>query len=327
MLNVAVCGLGWWGRIVVPLIGTSRKLRVACVVDPDPKAAAFAAEQGVALKSFEEALRDPAVRGVVLCTPHTLHTGQVIAAASAKKHVFCEKPMSLSVADCDCMIAACEQNGVRLMVGHAMRLMPPMRTLRALVASGELGRPLHGVAHYWFSGFSQRDSGIWHVSRAKCGGLFYQMGIHQIDLFHSVFGPTRRVQYTGGRYGSQIEDFDDVANVMLDYQSGATGLISVSGIAPASHTAMTFIFSEGYVKCEGPWSRLEYGRDREHCTVLEPEQFDKPGAVDLELSSFVAWVLHDTPPVLTAAEGRAAIAVAEAADRARDTGGPVEVSI
>ena len=92
MLNVAVIGLGWWGRIIVPLLQTSQKLHVVCGVDVQPVAL-----DGVpVVNSFEDALRNPEVQGVVLCTPHTLHADQIVAAANAKKHVFCEKPLSLS---------------------------------------------------------------------------------------------------------------------------------------------------------------------------------------------------------------------------------------
>ena len=82
-LGVAVCGLGWWGRVIVPLAKTSARLKVARVVDPDPGAAAFASSQNVPLSTFDEALQDPAVQGVVLCTPHTLHTEQIVRSASA----------------------------------------------------------------------------------------------------------------------------------------------------------------------------------------------------------------------------------------------------
>src|SRR5438309_6361766 len=86
-LNVAVIGLGWWGRIIVPLAKTSAKLRVVRVADPDPAATQFAASQNVPLsKSLDDVLRDPQVQGVVLCTPHTQHTDQIVRAADAKKH-------------------------------------------------------------------------------------------------------------------------------------------------------------------------------------------------------------------------------------------------
>ena len=266
------------------------------------------------------------IGAVLIASPNFLHKEHTLAAAAAGKHVFCEKPMALSVADCDAMLGATARAGVKLMVGHSTRLMPPMRRLRAVVESGELGRLLFGQANYWFTGFKQRDSGVWHLERAKCGGLFYQMGIHQIDLFHAIFGPTRRVQYVGGRYGAQIRDFDDIATILLEFASGATGSITVCGMAPVVSTDMGFILSDGYVKSEGSWGRLEFGRDPEHRTVLGPGECEGPGGVQMELASFVRWVQHGEAPVLTGAEGRAAVAVAEAADRAKETGAPVEVA-
>ena len=93
-LGIAVVGLGWWGRVIVPLAKTSAKLRVVAAADPDPAAAEFAAREQVPLsRSYEEVLRNPQVQGLVLCTPHTLHTDQIVSAAKAKKHVFCEKPL------------------------------------------------------------------------------------------------------------------------------------------------------------------------------------------------------------------------------------------
>src|SRR4030095_14777997 len=114
-LGIAVIGLGWWGRVIVPLAKTSSKLRVVAVADPDPAAAELEAREQVPLsRSYEELLRDPQVQGVVLCTPHTLHTDQIVSAARAKKHVFCEKPLSLSRGDVLKAVAACNENRVPL---------------------------------------------------------------------------------------------------------------------------------------------------------------------------------------------------------------------
>src|SRR2546423_1407905 len=129
-LNIAVIGLGWWGRIIVPLARTSAKLRVVRVADPASAAAEFAQAQELPFsKDLDEALRDPKVQGVVLCTPHTQHTEQIVRAASAKKHVFCEKPLSLSRADVLRAVDACNANGVKLAVGHEKRFEPPIQDL------------------------------------------------------------------------------------------------------------------------------------------------------------------------------------------------------
>ena len=141
-------GLGWWGRIIVPLLKTSQKLRVVKGVDPTPAGAEFAAAQQIAYASFEEALKDPAVQGVVLCTPHTLHADQIVAAANAKKHVFCEKPLSLNRADVLRAVAACNQNEVALAVGHEKRFEPPIQELARMAKAGELGTLLQIEANF-----------------------------------------------------------------------------------------------------------------------------------------------------------------------------------
>jgi predicted dehydrogenase len=123
MLNVAVVGMGWWGKIIVPLLKTSSKITVGKVVEVNPDSIAdFAREHGVqVVTSYEEVLKDPSIQGVVLCTPHTQHTDQIVAAAAAGKHVFCEKPLSMNRADVLRAVAAVEKAGVALAVGHERR--------------------------------------------------------------------------------------------------------------------------------------------------------------------------------------------------------------
>ena len=90
MLNVAVIGMGWWGKTLVTAIGKSSKLRVVKGVKRNPATEAeFAREHKFEIISdYSGVLKDPTIQGVVLCTPHTLHTEQIIAAAKAGKHIF-----------------------------------------------------------------------------------------------------------------------------------------------------------------------------------------------------------------------------------------------
>src|SRR5262245_49528658 len=113
MIRVAVVGLGWWGRIIVGLLKGSTKLAAVRGIDPAPAAADYARAQGLAHSlDLRDALGDAAVDAVVLCTPHSLHCEQIVAAANAGKHVFCEKPLSLSRADVLRAIDAVKANGV-----------------------------------------------------------------------------------------------------------------------------------------------------------------------------------------------------------------------
>ena len=219
-LGVAVCGLGWWGRIIVPLAKTSAKLRVVRVVDPDPAAAAFASSQGVKLSSFEDVLKDPEVRGVVLCTPHTLHTEQIVRAATAGKHVFCEKPLSLSRADVLRAVQAVNQNRVALAVGHEKRFEPPIQEALRLVKSGELGVPLQIEASFVQDKFLSLPADNWRLSPKEApAGPMTATGIHLLDLSVGVFGAARKVFCCVKTLASHLVNGDTLA-ILVDFGKG-----------------------------------------------------------------------------------------------------------
>jgi predicted dehydrogenase len=220
MLNVAVCGLGWWGRIIVPLAKSSAKLKVARVVDPDPAAAAFASQQRIPLSSFDDALKDPAVQGVVLCTPHTLHTEQIVKAANAKKHVFCEKPLSLSRADVLRAVDACQKNHVALAVGHEKRFEPPIQEALRMIRDGELGTPLQIEANFVQDKFLSLPADNWRLSAKEApAGPMTATGIHLLDLSIGVFGAAQRVFASVKTLGSHLTNGDTLA-ILVDFGKG-----------------------------------------------------------------------------------------------------------
>jgi len=226
-LNVAVIGLGWWGRVIVPLAKTSSKLRVVRVADPAPAAAQFAASQDVPLsKSLDEVLRDPQVQGVVLCTPHTQHTEQVVRAANAKKHVFCEKPLAMSRSDVLKSVAACNANGVKLAVGHEKRFEPPIQELMRMVKAGELGTPLQVEANFVQDKFLSLPADNWRLSAKEApAGPMTATGIHLLDLSVGVFGVADRVFASVKTLGSQLVN-GDTLGILVNFKSGGNALLS-----------------------------------------------------------------------------------------------------
>jgi len=225
-MNVAVVGLGWWGRIIVPLIKSSFRLKVVKVVDPDPRAADFARGQGVPLATFDDVLNDPLVQGVVLCTPHTLHTEQIIRAANAKKHVFCEKPLALSRADVLRSTTACNENGVKLAVGHEKRFEPPIQEAMRLVKSGELGHPLQIEANFVQDKFLSLPADNWRLSAKEApAGPMTATGIHLLDLSVGVFGAADRVFASVRTLGSQLVN-GDTLGILVNFKSGGNALLS-----------------------------------------------------------------------------------------------------
>jgi predicted dehydrogenase len=219
-------GLGWWGRTIVPLIQTSSKMDVVAAVDPDPSAAAFAAEWKVKLSGFEECLRSPDVEGVVLCTPHTLHTEQIVKAAAARKHVFCEKPLGMTREQVLRSVASCNENRVVLAVGHEKRFEPPIQELMRLVKSGELGTPLQVECNFSQDKFLSLAADNWRLSGKEApAGPMTATGIHLLDLSVGVFGPAARVFASVRQLGSQLVN-GDTLGILVNFVSGGNSLIS-----------------------------------------------------------------------------------------------------
>lgn len=226
-LGVAVIGLGWWGRTIVPLMKGSTKLKVVKGVDPAPAAAAFAASQGLAYEtSFERALQDPAVQAVALCTPHTQHTAQIIAAAQAKKHVFSEKPLSMSRAEVLRAVQACTDNEVTLAVGHEKRFEPPVQEVLRLATAGELGTLLQVEANFSQDKFLSLEPDNWRMSQTEApAGPMTATGIHLLDLAVGLLGPAQQVYASVRQLGSRLVN-GDTLGILVTHKSGANSLIS-----------------------------------------------------------------------------------------------------
>ncbi|HXJ53721.1 MAG TPA: Gfo/Idh/MocA family oxidoreductase [Burkholderiales bacterium] len=226
-LNIGVIGLGWWGRVIVPLAKSSAKLRVVAVADPDPAAAEFARQQAVPLaKSYDDVLADREVQGVVLCTPHTLHTDQIVRAANAGKHVFCEKPLSLSRQDVLKAVKSCNDNRVALGVGHEKRFEPPIQELMRMVKAGELGTPLQIEANFVQDKFLTLPPDNWRLSAKEApAGPMTATGIHLLDLSVGVMGPAERVLASVRTLGSELRN-GDTLGILVNFRSGANALLS-----------------------------------------------------------------------------------------------------
>lgn len=228
MLNVAVVGLGWWGRTIVSVLRASTKVRVAKAVEVNAATVPdFVAQHGIpVVAEFSEVLRDPAIEAVVLCTPHTQHTDQIVAAAQAGKHVFCEKPLSMNRADVLRAIEAVNSAKVALAVGHERRFEPPILELMRVVKSGELGVPLQIEANFSQDKFLALPADNWRLSGKEApAGPMTATGIHLLDLSVGVFGEADHVYASVKQLGSPLVNGDTLA-VLVSFKSGGHALIS-----------------------------------------------------------------------------------------------------
>ena len=226
-LKVAVVGLGWWGRIITGLLQGNSKLAVTCAIDVSPTAADFAAKLRIPFENgFDTVLSNPSVEAVILCTPHSQHCEQVVRAANAKKHVFCEKPLSLSRAEALKAVAACNASGVALAVGHERRFEPPIMELFGMAARGELGTLLQVEANFSQDKFLSMPADNWRLTEKEApAGPMTATGIHLLDLSVALLGRAESAYARVRQLGSGLVN-GDTLGVMVSFESGASALIS-----------------------------------------------------------------------------------------------------
>ena len=234
MLNVAVAGLGWWGRHICGSLRGSGVVRVVHGVDPLMDAAApFASEHGFPLSPrMDDALANPAVQAVILATPHSQHEAQILLAAAAGRHVCCEKPLTLTKASAARAVQACRKAGVVLAVGHERRFEPPLIALKRLVTTGALGTVLQVEANYGHNMLAAVDLGHWRASAAESPGAgLTGIGSHVIDAYTDIFGPVAEVRALSARRATQRAG-GDVLSVQFQFASGAFGYLGNTSASP-----------------------------------------------------------------------------------------------
>lgn len=176
-------------RQMLPTLTSHPKVRIVAGADPGPQARQrFAAATGVPVYENAEALCASAtVDAVYIASPHQFHPGNALAAAGAGKHLVVEKPMALTLADCDAMIDAARRAGVHLMVGHTHGFDRPILKMREIIRSGELGR-LAMVNSWSYGDFLYRPRRPEELDTAQGGGIVYNQVPHQIDMVRFLAG-------------------------------------------------------------------------------------------------------------------------------------------
>ena len=316
MIHAAIAGLGRWGRRLVEASIGHERLKIVRAVEPELEGAQdFCAEHRLELTaSLDAVLADPAIDAVLLATPHSLHPAQVMACAAADKHVFCEKPLALCVADAARMFDACRQAGTVLAVGHNRRFWPAMAALRDIVASGELGAILHIEGHNSNEN-SQNITAGWRLSPEESpGGGLTGAGLHVLDAFVSLLGPVRRV-YARLNSRQQGPPPLDSAMLALDFANGATGALATVRATPLYWRVHVF----GW---HGSAEVLDEGTMILRKTASQPQRLSWP-AIDVlraELDAFADAIEHKRAFPVPEAEVLATLAAFEAALRSMQSG-------
>jgi predicted dehydrogenase len=336
-VNVAVLGAGKAGLLFGKAVNASENGRLVALVAETAEEAEFV---GAALEQVDrtsgqwrEVIESDDIEAVFIATPTFLHAEMTIAAAEAGKHVLCDKPLCLSVAESDAMIAACENAGVLLMVGFLERFNPAFRVAKERIRSGKIGRPVM----VWSRRSHPPRHGSWIMDDTKSGGAFLHTGCHNIDLVQWLFD-SPLVRITAEQIESGISPgFTDVASVIGTLECG----VLVTQVESYAHPPTLPMGVDRSFEILGTGGTLYLDLLRSPVTLCNEDGWkyedvltwveadgQLSGALTAETEYFLDCVLSGTAPdQASGADGRRTIAVFEAARRAVAEGRRVDVSL
>ncbi len=250
MVRAAIIGMGTWGQNLVNSVqGKSELIQfVAGATRTPARAEEFSRRHGIPVEaSFESVLADPSVDAVVLATPHSMHTEQIIAAARAGKHVFTEKPLGLTAEESAAAVRACAEHKVTLAVGYNWRFQPALQEIKRMLADGRLGKLLHiegnfcGPSVYRFG----RDHWRQNPDEGPGGGMTGR-GVHVVDAMLYLAGAIDSV-YAQSLRLAQDFGIDDTTSMLFRFKSGPSGYLGTV-IATAETWRMQVFGSKGWAE-------------------------------------------------------------------------------
>jgi predicted dehydrogenase len=254
MINAAIVGLGWWGKTLVEsLAGGSDAMRFVAMttrtISPDVEA--FAKQHKLRLlDSYDAVLADRAIDAVVLATPPSGHMKQIIAAAAAGKHVFCEKPFTFSKREAEAAVEAVRKAGLTVGVGYNRRFHPEMAKLRERIRTGELGVIQHVEANMTFPNALFLKPGAWRAMKdeAPVGGLA-PLGVHAVDAMIDLCGEFDHVYCQSFRRVLTGET-DDTSSMLFRMKAGMSGYLGTITTTGPGFSIQVF-GSKGWLRLEG----------------------------------------------------------------------------
>jgi predicted dehydrogenase len=304
-VRVALFGCGWIQDFHARGVVESGHDVVAVANHREESARTFAERHHIprVTTDWQALARDPGVDAAVVATPNALHAPQAIALLEAGKHVLVEKPMAISVGECDAMIAASRASGAALMVAHCWRFHDDVRAMRERIVSGELGEVVKTRGYGVHAGWGPAG---WFLDKALAGGgALPDMGVHAIDTARFLLGdptPTRVCATIGTRYGTY--DVDDDGILLISWSQGTHSIVESGWWQPHKEglEAETEVYGTGgYARI---FPREEPSEDYEHCS--QP-------MYTAQMQEFLGAIEEGREPRPNGEEGRVVIDVVERA--------------
>ncbi|UAJ10190.1 Gfo/Idh/MocA family protein [Glacieibacterium megasporae] len=312
-LGYAIVGLGTYGLgVIIPQFANCTHSRLAAVVSGDAaKAKRVAAEHGLPDRSvysyatFDSIRDNPDVDIVYVCLPNSMHVEYTVRAARAGKHVMCEKPMAVSVAECETMIAACKAAGRKLMIGYRCHFEPFNLEATRLARSGAAGKIRYVRSEH---GFVQRDPSVWRLKRALAGGgSLMDMGIYSLQAARYMTGeePTAvTARESTDRRDPRFTEVEDIIEWTLEFPSGA--IAGCQSMYSANQNHVLLMGDQGRIELE-PATRYDgnhmwLGQDGREREIMPPPG---PGKTQFagQLDHLAQCVRSGAEPIVSGEEG------------------------
>lgn len=320
-LGYAIVGLGGYGLgIIIPQFKNCQHSKLVALVSGDPaKARRVAAEYGVPERGIYnyanyDSIRDnPDIDVVYVCLPVSMHAEYTIRAAQAGKHVLCEKPMAISSAECEQMIAACKKAGKKLMIGYRCHFeaynLEAVRRARA----GDIGKLRYFRSEH---GFVAGNPNAWRLKKAMSGGgSLMDIGIYALQAARYMTGEEPVAVYAQeqtDRKDPRFREVEDLIQFELEFPSGVIG--SCMSMYSANQNHILLMGDKGRIELEPGTSyggnRLWVGRGRENEITPPPG----PGATQWagQLDHMAQCIVQNREPIVAGEEGLRDIRIIEA---------------
>ena len=333
MVRAAIVGLGWWGKSLVASVqGKSTDIVFMSAHTRSPaKVEEFCRDNRIKLVSeYAAILADPTIEAVVLATPHSQHGVQVRQAATMGKHVFVEKPFTLTKRDADMTIAAVEKAGIVLAVGFNRRFHPSMGELRSRISDGRMGAIETCIGEQTAGAGVNIAPGAWRADPEETpAGAMTGIGIHMVDAMIDLFGTITEVYCTSARYAApHVEDSNCV---FIKFATGMSATFFAS-IATVPNYRFAVYGSQGFAEITKPtldefrFSPLPDPKAG-HMVAVQPEVIARPGfdTLHAELTAFAISVKDKTPYPIPLEQVLHGVAVFETIVNSAKAGKPIAV--
>lgn len=323
-VRTALIGCGGFSQFrIQDAVEASECFDVKTCYDPAAETARAAARRFGArvCDSFEEAALADGVEAVILVTPNHVHREQTVAALEAGRHVFVEKPMANTVAECKAMIQAAEKADRVLMVGHVTRRFPAMRAMAEAVRAGRLGRIIGAEANFSHGGGKELPPNVWRADAAKCPGLpLNVIGVHLVDVLNMVLGRPRKVAAFHRR--AVVPTNDDCTATLVAYDDPVTATVTSHYSTPQVHE----------VRIIGVEGVAEVHRGGSEFVIRGPKgqgertPFTRSKSIQEEFEVFARAIREGTPVETDGRCGLMAVAIIEASVLSAREGRFIDIS-